>query len=374
MAAASAPRRTARASAALPWEDAWQEALYGPNGFYRVGGGPAAHFTTSAHGPAGAVFAQALLALADGAGLRTIVDFAAGRGELSTRLAEAAATGGSVGTGGTAGSAGSGRLGGAASRAGGPARPEGAVRRVIAVDVVPRPSGLDGSVEWMSGPGGPSVPDLRPLGPALVVANEWLDVVPCPVVAVDARGETRLVLIDRAGGESLGDPPDDHDAAWLAKWWPDPGRTPERGGHRAEVGRSRDAAYAALVAAAAPGSLVVAIDYGHTRATRPLGGSLVGYRGGAQVAPVPDGTCDLTAHVAMDSLGADRLLTQRDALRELGLDGERPSYDLSRTDPMAYLEALSRASAASALTRPGLGDFWWAITSVTAPQRLASLS
>ena len=62
----------------------------------------------------------------------------------------------------------------------------------------------------------------------------------------------------------------------------------------------------------------LAVDYGHVAADRPGGGTLTGYADGGQVAPVPDGSCDLTAHVAMDSLSHDELHTQRDALRALG--------------------------------------------------------
>ena len=58
------------------------------------------------------------------------------------------------------------------------------------------------------------------------------------------------------------------------------------------------------------------------------------------MAPVPDGSCDLTAHVAVDSLEHDELTTQRAALHELGLHSRTPDHDLSRTDPAGYLAAL----------------------------------
>jgi SAM-dependent MidA family methyltransferase len=127
----------------------------------------------------------------------------------------------------------------------------------------------------------------------LVVACEWLDVVPCDVVA-----DGRLVLVDGAGAESLGGVPDEESCAWLDAWWPS-----WRSGARAECGLARDQAWQAVVGRLAPGAVAVAIDYGHLRSCRPDGGSLVGYANGRQVVPVPDGSCDLTAGVALDSLG-----------------------------------------------------------------------
>ena len=75
----------------VPWREAWHEALYAASGgFYVAGGGPAAHFTTAAHGPTGRVLAEALLSLwaaEHGAGLPSlVVDVGAGRGELTTHL------------------------------------------------------------------------------------------------------------------------------------------------------------------------------------------------------------------------------------------------------------------------------------------------
>lgn len=331
----------------IPWATAWQHALYAEGGFYRDATGPAGHFTTSCHGPLGVVFAAAVARLAAHQGLATVVDVGAGRGELLGFLAAS------------------------------PAMPDG---RLFGVDIV-APQQLPAQVAWRRSVGGAAVPDLHDLGPALVIANEWLDVVPCVIAAADASGSLREVLVDGAGEESLGSPLNAEDRAWAEQWWPGhaghQGRPATRGsrraaadearwlpGERLEIGRSRDEAYAGLVAACAPGSLVVAIDYGHLRTDRPAGGTLTGYRAGYQVDPAPDGTCDLTAHVAMDALGADRLITQRDALGELGLVGEQASYEQARSDPRGYLAALERNSAISALRGPGLGDFWWAISRV----------
>ena len=58
---------------------------------------------------------------------------------------------------------------------------------------------------------------------------------------------------------------------------------------------------------------------------------------------------------------ADRtlLLSQRDALRALGVDGRRPAYD---GDPQRYLRALQRAGEAAELVdRSGLWAFTWLV-------------
>jgi SAM-dependent MidA family methyltransferase len=68
------------------WVDAWQDSLYGPQGFYRSEAGPRAHFSTATHGPTGRLLAEALLRLADEHGLRHVVDVGAGRGELLQHL------------------------------------------------------------------------------------------------------------------------------------------------------------------------------------------------------------------------------------------------------------------------------------------------
>ncbi|HEU4513570.1 MAG TPA: hypothetical protein VFR87_10740, partial [Nocardioidaceae bacterium] len=62
-----------------PWKKAWDAALYGPGGFFRRESA-AAHFRTSVH--ASPLFARAVVELARRAGLDTIVDVGAGRGEL----------------------------------------------------------------------------------------------------------------------------------------------------------------------------------------------------------------------------------------------------------------------------------------------------
>ena len=311
----------------MRWRQAMQTALYGPSGFF-VRSSPAAHFRTSAH--ASPVFASALLRLvmvvdeALGHPDRLdLVDVGAGRGELLAALLAAA-----------------------------PA----AVRprlRPVGVELAPRPPGLPHAVRWRSSPPA-SVSGL-------LLATEWLDNVP-----LDVESSGRYVSVDpRSGTESPGSVVDAADAAWLARWWPD--------GPRREVGLPRDRAWAAVVGAVSRG-LAVAVDYGHLRDTRPVGGSLTGFRAGRQVPPVPDGSCDITAHVAVDSVaaaGSDAaglpyaLLSQRDALRALGASGARPPPALASTDPAGYVRALAVASATGELTDPaGLGGHWWLLQPV----------
>lgn len=304
------------------WREAWQDALYGPDGFYRRAEGPAGHFTTSAHGGLGAVLAEVVARLADDSGVCRVVDLACGRGELLAHLHGL--------------------------------RPD---LELVGVDVVDRPSRLPEPVEWVRSTGGPSLPDGLHELDALVLAHEWLDVVPCTVAEVDGDGTLREVLVDEDGTETLGPGLDGDELAWADAWWPT--TSP---GERVEVGLSRDRAWRDLVSRNASG-LTVAVDYGHTRATRPPHGTLTAYRAGSLTSPVPDGQRDLTAHVATDSLGADEVLTQRDLLRSLGLSAERPHHGRATTDPLGYVRDLARSSTIAALSDPhGLGGFSWAIT------------
>src|SRR5690606_21176985 len=104
------------------------------------------------------------------------------------------------------------------------------------------------------------------------------------------------VLVGADGTERLGEPVAGAEAQWLARWWPLEGEA----GLRAEIGLPRDRAWAAAAGTVARG-LAVAVDYAHTAAARPAFGTLTGFRDGRQAAPVPDGSCDITAHVALDA-------------------------------------------------------------------------
>jgi hypothetical protein len=54
------------------------------------------------------------------------------------------------------------------------------------------------------------------------------------------------------------------------------------------------------------------------------------------------------------------IVTQREALKALGVDAGRPPLDLARTDPAGYVRRLAEAGAAAELIEPGgLGGHWW---------------
>lgn len=304
-------------------------ALYGAGGFFvRPDQGPGGHFRTSVH--ASPLFAGALLRLVERVDAALgrpqrfdVVDVGAGRGELLETLR--------VLVGG-----------------------EFAERvRFVGVELAPRPAALDASIEW-----GPELPDDVT---GLLVGTEWLDNVPLDLADLDDDGRLRKVLVDPAGEESLGGLVDAADRFWLERWWPEPGRV--------EIGWPRDAAWADAVQRVRRGC-ALAVDYGHHKAARPQGGTLTGYRGGRQVRPVPDGSCDVTAHVAVDAAAlaagtAYEIVTQREALKALGIDGGRPSLGLARKDPAAYLRMLSAAGAAAELIEPGgLGGHWWLLHTI----------
>lgn len=311
------------------WRQATEQALYGPRGFYQRPEGPAGHFRTSVH--ASALFAGAVAELLRRVdddlgrpGELAFVDIGAGRGELLTGVLAAV-----------------------------PAE-LGARLRPYGVEKAARPSGLDARVRWT---------DELPRGMSgLVFANEWLDNVPVEIAETDEDGVPRYVLVrPHDGAEQLGEPVGGADAQWLGRWWPVAGAAP---GTRAEIGRPRDAAWARAVGCLDAGT-AVAVDYGHLRATRPPYGTLTGFRDGREVRPAPDGTCDITAHVAFDSLGPGSLASQREALRALGVVGTRPPLALATTDPTRYVRRLAAAGQAAELTAPGgLGDFLWLTTRV----------
>ncbi|MFF0313159.1 SAM-dependent methyltransferase [Micromonospora sp. NPDC005252] len=428
------------------------QALYGPDGFFVAGAGPAGHFRTSVH--ASPAFAAALLRLVaevDSAlghpSRLDVVDVGAGRGELLLALrrllASEDAVGLAVGVSGEPAHSGrvavgvsgepthSGRSGLIPAWAGSPETltPTTAVRqspgerssitarslaervRFTAVELAPRPDDLPEEIHWTA--------EIPGEITGVLLATEWLDNVPLDV-ALHTTGGWRYVLVEpESGVETIGGPVDPADLDWLTTWWPGPAsprgadravtggststdatggsesglraarpaqgsiltarsrpgcpETPQRDqpnphSNRAEIGRPRDEAWAHAVGRISRG-LAVAVDYGHLREGRPVDGTLTGYRGGRQVPPVPDGSSDVTAHVAMDSVAsagaavarcAYSLVSQAEALRALGADGGRPPLSLAGTDPVGYVRALAAASAVAELTDPaGLGGHWW---------------
>ncbi|MDQ1676593.1 MAG: hypothetical protein QOC93_1737 [Actinomycetota bacterium] len=321
----------------MPWRAAWEQALYGPAGFYRRPEGPAGHFRTSVH--ASPLFARAIVTLlsrvdtALGApDVLDLVDVGSGRGELLVAVAAELPSA-------------------LAARV-----------RLTGVDVVPRPATLPAGIGWAA------VPPAGTTG--LLLAHEWLDDVPCEIAEVDDAGTVRQVLVDPADGtERFGVPVTGAAAEWLRRWWPltEPGT-------RAEIGTARDAAWAEAVASVARG-VALAVDYAHTAATRPPFGSLSGFAHGAEVDPVPDGTRNVTAHVAIDAVAAAAARShepvrcdQRTALRALGVHGTRPDRDLASADPAEYLRRLVAAGEGAELTDPtGLGAFEWLLQPVGIP-------
>ena len=293
-----------------PWREAWSEALYGPTGFF-LHSRPTDHFRTSV--TSSDVFAAAIARLAREAGLGAAVDLGAGGGELLARLHHL-----------------------------------DPALRLTGVELASRPE-LPEAVTWTD-----EVPDEID---GLLIAHEWLDNIPCDVVEVDDAGVVRLVEVEPdTGAERLGEPVE---SVWLDRWWPltEPGR-------RAEIGAPRDDAWADAVRRVH--GIALAVDYGHTADARPPFGTLASFAHGQEVDVVPDGSRDVTAHVAIDAVAARTGATlerQRDALARLGVDGNRPPLDLATADPPAYVDALSRASESAELrARGGWGDFWWLTT------------
>jgi len=307
----------------VPWRSAMERALYGPDGFY-TRESPGRHFRTSVS--ATPVFARAVRELAgrvdDALGRPDpfdVVDVGAAGGELLQALPDV------------------------------PPR-----WRLTGVEVAPDRSA---PLRWS-----PQVPPLE----GLLFANEWLDDVP-----LDVLFDGRLVEVAPDGSEQLGGPAAAELLEWAARWWPN--------GRRVEVGLTRDRAWAAAVAQVRRG-VAVAVDYGHVLGDRSDFGdrrpTITGYRDGRRVHPVLDGSCDVTAHVALDSCLAatgGRLLPQREALRALGVDPTPPDRSQASTDPRGYLARLQAANgAAELLDRRTLGSFGWLVRPVGVEDPLGS--
>ncbi|MFD5426707.1 hypothetical protein ACFWI9_14650, partial [Streptomyces sp. NPDC127084] len=177
----------------------------------------------------------------------------------------------------------------------------------------------------------------------------------------------------RGGG---GAPPAARAAAGGGAGGPAGGAGAARGA--APLGAAPRAGGGAAPVATLGAGLAVAVDYAHTTGTRPPFGSLTGFRAGREVRPVPDGGCDITAHVALDAClhacsdartgPGGELLSQREALRRLGVSGGRPPLALASSDPAGYVRALAVAGqAAELIARGGLGDFVWLLQPVPGP-------
>ena len=315
-----------------PWHEAWADAAYGAGGFWSTQR-PQDHFATGVG--AGPLVAEAVAGLLPPAG-EAVVDVGAGDGALLTALVD--------------------RLPGVA---------------LVGVDRRPRPPGLDPRVRWVvdhhdgdaarwTGPG----PDGWCAGASapLLVAHEWLDDLPVPVV-VRRGARWHEVEIDPGGRERPGAEVGPADRTWLERWWG--GDVPS--GRRAEVGRVRDAAWAGLAAAAVQrGGRALAVDYGHVAGGRPDAGTFTAYGAGRRRPPVPDGSVNLTAAVAVDALAAAgervgaatrRLARQAEVLARAA---PGPGAGVGETGETDVLTALVRRSEHAALTAPARwGDLWW---------------
>lgn len=309
--------QTATVTRSMRWSTAMRTGLYEPGGFY-ARHSPSAHFRTSAQTPQ---FAHAIAELVRRVDTAlghpdpfSVVDMGAGSGELLHALTLIEPLDGRLAP--------------------------------VAVELRDRPGTLDSSIHWHCEP------------PAafsgLLMACEWLDNVPCDVVEESTEGPRYQLVSPTTGETTLGESLSEADLDWLRRWWP-----LSQVGDQAEIGRTRDDAWQSLVSRLDAG-LAIAIDYGHLLDSRPQWSTMAGYADGRSVHPIPDGNRDITAHVAMDSLGAGTLLPQREALAAVGLSASRPPLELSRTDPTGYLRRLSAIGETAELIDPaGLGGHWW---------------
>jgi SAM-dependent MidA family methyltransferase len=200
---------------------------------------------------------------------------------------------------------------------------------------------------WTSGEAGVA---LGRSEPAMIICCEWLDDLPCQVVARYADG-WRDVIINDAGMEQAGTRLDDDQLAWTDRWW--------SGGDRAEIGLTRDLAWAELIKMIMKrGGCALMIDYGHTAERRPVTGSLAAYRDGRALEPVAAGV-NLTAHVAVDAVrAAGEGLGATTAF--CGLQSEVVAELLqvdAHPDPLVDLGRRSQHSALS--SQYVWGSHWW---------------
>ena len=311
------------------WQAAWQEALYGPDGFYRSAAGPAGHFSTATHGALGAVLAGA----SRGWPARTA-------SPTSSTSAPGAASSSDT------------------------CMPRTPALRLTGVDVVARPQDARRrrSTGW-SPPAEPHLPDeLRHLDRrarrrARVARRRAVPRRPGrrrrrPAPGAGRPGHGRGVAsATRSTGPDLD---------WATAHWPtDSPASASRSGSPATApgptswrGSTR--------------GVVVAVDYGHRGGDRPAAGTLAAYRRGQLVTPVPDGTLRPDRprrHGHPRPRRAARPARPRCAAS--GSTVARRPLELARSDPQAYLHALSSSSAAAALAAPGgFGDFLWAVKRV----------
>ena len=249
-------RRSGR-RAVITWRAATEQALYGDGGFYRRRRVPP---TTSAPPCTRRRCSPRPCWPRRAPACQHVVDVGSGRGELLRRCA-------------------------------------GSTRRcdLVGVEVADRP-GRPAGGDRLARPSCPTG------STALVIGNEWLDNVPVDAAVVD---RARLAAAAGRPGDRCRTTP--AEPCRLAR----PrvaGRGGGRLGERGATGR-RSAGRATRPGRPRSASLVARRRGSRrlppsARADRPRAGSLAGYRSGRRVDPVPDGSCDITSHVALDSCAA----------------------------------------------------------------------
>ncbi|MGD7788767.1 SAM-dependent methyltransferase [Propionibacteriaceae bacterium Y1700] len=321
------------------WRAAWCEASHGRSGFWRHAR-PGDHFRT---GPmTSGIVARLLGAFCEQHGIGAVIDIGAGDGTLLTSLANSNPT-----------------------------------LDLYGVDLRPAPDTLAPTVAWATDTWQVSLTDspddARPNHsgwtsgeaevllatldrPTLIVAHEWLDDLPTTVI-IDGHD----AAVDDDGSPIAGAPLSGADRDWLQRWWP---AALENG--QAEVGTTRDEAWSAVLSPLrSVGGFGLMIDYGHTTADRRA--TLTGFRAGQQVEPIPDGTMNLTAHVAVDAvaaaadrIGDRRVLARQHEVFDTGLFGVRPPPPPATDNPITALAERSTRT----LTHHRQGDLWWLLHQV----------
>lgn len=244
----------------VPWRDAWEHAHYGADGFYRAHSNPRSHFRTAVMD---SELRRSQIIDAVHTHYRRI-------GEPSDFTVFDAGSGNAV--------------------------LEDALRGYI----------FEHSLSWqlrshnfLEG----DVRDLTSLGGAgAVIAHELLDDIPCTIAELDdnLRG-IRIDVDPHTGHERLGEESiTEEEAAWLETWWP--ATVPAA---RREIGLTRDNTWRTLLGLFDTGCAIM-IDYCTTQQERSTGlfdaGTLIGYQHGRATRPIPDGSMNITAHVAVESL------------------------------------------------------------------------
>ncbi len=235
--------------------------------------------------------------------------------------------------------------------------------RAKVIELRPRPSHLASTIEWIHGPVETHLPEsIR----GLIFAHEVLDDVPLTLAQYDESFTLRQVMVNPAtGDEELGAPISANDGEWVSRWWPH-----QSVGGRVEIGAARDQVWAVIASSVSTG-IAIAIDYAHTREQRSLGafapGTLTGFRHGYPCQPVPDGSMNITAHVALDAcaVAAEQacsplpvttvLVSQRDALGVL----DRSATPQSPHEALVAIAQYSQRELAR--DTQGFGAFTWLI-------------